>query len=152
MRDLRTDSQRLCRLKVDANCNEKICVGAFQLFQFHSPQSSFLTYKFHFDNSASKQHFSRTRLCIFRQQYYSMATSMEAQNKYVLEVYRMMPCARKLGGNGQSMYTLVLVKAGYGAFCAICGPLAQLAEQLTLNQRVRGSSPWWVTYRVCYQR
>ena len=23
--------------------------------------------------------------------------------------------------------------------------LAQLAEQLTLNQRVRGSSPWWVT-------
>ena len=27
-----------------------------------------------------------------------------------------------------------------------CGPLAQLAEQLTLNQRVRGSSPWRVTY------
>ena len=25
-----------------------------------------------------------------------------------------------------------------------CGPLAQLAEQLTLNQWVRGSSPWWV--------
>ena len=22
-------------------------------------------------------------------------------------------------------------------------PLAQLAEQLTLNQRVQGSSPWW---------
>ena len=22
-------------------------------------------------------------------------------------------------------------------------PLAQLAEQLTLNQRVRGSNPWW---------
>ncbi len=26
-----------------------------------------------------------------------------------------------------------------------CGPLAQLAEQLTLNQRVRGSSPWRLT-------
>ena len=25
------------------------------------------------------------------------------------------------------------------------GPLAQLAEQLTLNQRVRGSSPWRLT-------
>jgi hypothetical protein len=25
------------------------------------------------------------------------------------------------------------------------GPLAQLAEQLTLNQRVQGSSPWGVT-------
>ena len=24
-------------------------------------------------------------------------------------------------------------------------PLAQLAEQLTLNQRVQGSSPWWCT-------
>ncbi|CCF84807.1 hypothetical protein NITHO_3980006 [Nitrolancea hollandica Lb] len=27
----------------------------------------------------------------------------------------------------------------------IDGPLAQLAEQLTLNQRVRGSSPWRLT-------
>ncbi len=27
------------------------------------------------------------------------------------------------------------------------GPLAQLAEQLTLNQRVRGSSPWRVIER-----
>ena len=25
------------------------------------------------------------------------------------------------------------------------GPLAQLAEQLTLNQRVQGSSPWRLT-------
>src|SRR6476660_1837166 len=28
---------------------------------------------------------------------------------------------------------------------ASSGPLAQLAEQLTLNQRVQGSSPWGVT-------
>ena len=34
--------------------------------------------------------------------------------------------------------TLILVEA----------PLAQLAEQLTLNQRVRGSNPWW---RICHE-
>jgi hypothetical protein len=28
------------------------------------------------------------------------------------------------------------------------GPLAQLAEQLTLNQRVLGSSPKWVTQKA----
>ena len=26
----------------------------------------------------------------------------------------------------------------------VCGPLAQLAEQLTLNQQVHGSTPWWL--------
>ena len=26
----------------------------------------------------------------------------------------------------------------------IRGPLAQLAEQLTLNQQVHGSTPWWL--------
>ena len=36
--------------------------------------------------------------------------------------------------------------AGYNPECH--GPLAQLAEQLTLNQRVQGSSPWWVTYSL----
>ena len=32
--------------------------------------------------------------------------------------------------------------ASYLLACAAVAPLAQLAEQLTLNQRVRGSSPW----------
>ncbi len=30
------------------------------------------------------------------------------------------------------------------------GFLAQLAEQLTLNQRVQGSSPWEVTYQSSF--
>ena len=30
------------------------------------------------------------------------------------------------------------------------GPLAQLAEQLTLNQWVQGSSPWWITFLLSY--
>ena len=35
-----------------------------------------------------------------------------------------------------------LAEKGYNRH--IFGPLAQLAEQLTLNQRVSGSSPEWV--------
>jgi hypothetical protein len=30
----------------------------------------------------------------------------------------------------------------------VCGPLAQLAEQLTLNQQVQGSIPWWLIFEA----
>jgi hypothetical protein len=41
-----------------------------------------------------------------------------------------------------------MVKSGHNLH--LFGPLAQLAEQLTLNQRVEGSSPPWVTTALTY--
>ena len=50
---------------------------------------------------------------------------------------------------GKNMVVIILYMVGYLAsntdsmiVSAYFGPLAQLAEQLTLNQQVQGSSPW----------
>ena len=53
---------------------------------------------------------------------------------------------------GKNMVVIILYMVGYLAsntdsmiVSAYFGPLAQLAEQLTLNQQVQGSNPWRLT-------